>query len=139
MRINIVGSKVTGWELVVDGEPEPKCVAENVSFEEAVDIFAANYPELMAELDVEFKCEEFCGNGVKSKEKRQRSVGQKKRGSGARFKQLMIEGKTNEECLRIVREEFPESVATLSDAAWNRAQLRKNPEGFEKDGSKKVL
>jgi hypothetical protein len=108
-----------------------------MDFERALDVFSANVPELMAELD-EFKCDEFFGNEEKKREKRERktSVGQKKKGSGARFRELMMQGKTNEECLRIIREEFADSNATLSDAAWNRAQLRKNPAGFRPDGSK---
>ncbi len=135
MRITIVGSRIAGWELVADGEWEPMCVVENVDFDEAIDVFAANFPELMAQLD-EFKCDEFLGNGMKPKEKRQRSTWQKKRGSGARFRELMMQGKTNDECLKIVREEFPDSKATLSDAAWNRALLRKNPLAFRPDGTK---
>lgn len=133
--MRIVGSRITGWELILDDtDPEPACVVEHAEFDEAIDAFAANRPELAMELD-EFKCGEFCGtNGARPE--RARREGKRKRGSGARFRELMMLGRTNEECLRIVRAEFPESVATLSDAAWNRAQLRKKPTGFRPDGSK---
>jgi len=122
MKIAIVGTKTTGWELILDEEVEPICVVEHASFEEAIDVFAANMPEYSLELD-ELKCDDFCGTTA---EKKQRHNGQqRKRGSGARFRELILQGKTNAECLAIVRGEFPESKATLSDAAWNRAALRK--------------
>lgn len=140
MRISIVGSKTTGWELVLgDGSPEPIGVVENATYEEALDVFAANWPEYMDQLD-ELKCDDFVGQAPVDETKRKTRVfgRERKRGSGARFRELISAGKTNEECLRIVREEFPDSKATLSDAAWNRAQLRKNPSAFYADGSKKV-
>ncbi len=127
------------WVLVADGIGEELCRAENCSFDDAVDAFVANMPELMVELD-ELKCEDFCGNGTnRTKYQRERlgtSPG-KKRGSGMRFRELMMQGKTNAECLAVIRGEFPDSKATLSDAAFNRARLRKSPDGFREDGSKK--
>lgn len=111
------------------------CRAENVEFDEALDVFAADWPEHSSELD-QLKCDDFCGT-VAAKKTREKFSGQKKRGSGARFRELILQGKSNEECVKIVREEFPESTATLSDAAWQRAQLRKNPSGFLPNGFKK--
>ncbi len=132
--MRIVGTKINGWELIVDDlDPEPKCVVEHATYEQALDAFAANYPELMDQLD-EFRCDDFCGNGVRPKVQRERR--EKKKGSGARFRELMMQGKTNQECLDIVRAEFLESKATLSDAAFNRAMLRKSPTGFRADGTK---
>lgn len=45
--------------------------------------------------------------------------------SGQRFRELILMGKSNAECVQIVRAEFPNSVATNSDASWNRSQLKK--------------
>jgi len=129
MQVKIVGSKTTGWEMVVDGQMEPVGVAEHVTFEEAIDIFAANWPEFAEQLD-QLKCEDFIGVQVAEKKVRRNGTGERKRGSGARFRELILQGKTNAECVEIVRNEFPESRATISDAAWQRAQLRKNPEKF---------
>lgn len=126
MQVRIIGSEATGWELVLDGQHEPVGVAEHVTFEEAIDIFAANWPEHMMALD-ELKCADFIGVEVKKVTARRNGV-ERKRGSGARFRELILQGKSNAECVEIVRAEFPESRATISDAAWQRAQLRKNPE-----------
>lgn len=136
MRFTITGTKTTGWELVLDGNYEPLGVVENATFDEAIDAFAANWPEYSAELD-EFKCEDFVGAEA-GKPRRQHAGERKsrKRGSGARFRELILQGKSNEECVRTVRQEFPESTATLSDAAWQRAQLRKNPSAYAADGTK---
>lgn len=121
------------WVLLRGGEES--CAAD-CTFDESLDVFAANFPELSDQLDKNFKCDEFCGtNGVKPR--REKTGGKRKRGSGARFRELMMQGRTNAECLEAVRAEFPESVATLSDAAWNRALLRKNPDGFNPDGTKR--
>ena len=131
--MQIIKMNVAEWVLR-NSRGENLCIAENCSFEDAIDSFVANFPEFAGELD-ELKCDEFCGtNGAKPK--REKVGGKKKRGSGARFRELIMGGKSNEECLKIVRAEFPESTATLSDAAWNRALLRKNPAGFAADGSK---
>lgn len=139
--IDVVGNELVGFELVVDGMPEPICVVEDVAtVDEAVDAFAANHFEHTAELD---ELLDLIGRTPeKDRPKRSRvasGVGgkkEKKRGSGARFRELMVQGKSNEECLKIVREEFPDSKATLSDAAWNRAELKKNPGGYQADGRK---
>lgn len=123
------------WELRVDDVDLG--TAERMPYLQAIDAFAANWPEHMAELDV-LRAEyvELMGEPAAA-EKRQRTPGVKRqRGSGARFRELILVGKSNEECLRIVRAEFPDSKATLSDAAWNRYQLRKNPSGYAPDGSK---
>lgn len=132
MKISVVGSKITGWELVVeDTGYEPIGVVENAPFDDALDAFAANWPEYAAGLDELKSDDDFVGVQVHSREKKVRGVaGERKRGSGARFRELILQGKGNEECVRIVRSEFPESKATLSDAAWQRAQLKKNPEKF---------
>lgn len=130
MRVSIAGNKSIGWELVLDGEMEPVGVVENASYEEALDIFAANWPQYASQID-ELKCEDLIGAVVEKKIRQARSGGgERKRGSGARFRELILQGKANDECVKIVREEFPESRATISDAAWQRAQLRKNPEKF---------
>ena len=118
------------WELEVDSER--MCIAEGVSFIKALDIFAANYPEHAAELD-ELNPEDLMGVVVTGKVKRQGGE-RAKRGSGARFRELIMAGKNNADALAIVRAEFPDSKATLSDAAWNRALLRKGM--FTSDGRK---
>jgi len=124
-----------GWRLVLDGQDETVGMVENATFGEALDSFAANWPEYAEAID-ELKCEDFVGMEIQKKSPRRNGTGERKRGSGARFRELILQGKTNEECVRIVREEFVDSKATLSDAAWQRAQLRKNPGGFRPDGSK---
>lgn len=134
MRISVLGSKPMGWRLVLDGLEEVG-VVENATFEEALEAMAANWPEYGKELD-QLRCDEFIGT-QKLPDRRRGTRVERKRGSGARFRELILQGKSNEECVKIVREEFVESKATLSDAAWQRAQLRKNPDGFREDGSKK--
>lgn len=137
MKIDVVGTEETGWELIHEGE-EPIGVAEKMSYLSAVDAFAANWPEYMDELDV-LRAEYVEFVGEPAVQKRQRVSGQpreKKRGSGARFRELILAGKSNEECLRTVRAEFPESKATLSDVAWNRGELRKNPGGYLGNGQR---
>ncbi len=131
--IEVVMSVVhSGWDLIVDGEEV--CEADNVSFNQALNIFAADHPELAKELD-DLNADDLCG-AMPSEKRRAVRGREKKRGSGARFRELIMAGKTNAESLTIVRSEFPDSKATLSDAAWNRALLRKNPAGFAGDGSK---
>lgn len=117
---------------------ETICVVDNTSYLEAIDCFAANHPEYWDQLEaLRQDYIELIGEPIK--QRAARAVGpkrEKKRGSGARFRELIIAGKSNEDCLRIIREEFPDSKATLSDAAWNRAQIRKNPSGYSPDGQK---
>ena len=103
--------------------------AHGMSHSEALDAFAANWPELAGQLD-ELRVDDLLGGVPEDRQvdRRPRSdvrVAPRRLGSGARFRELMAAGKTNAEALAIVRSEFPESKATLSDAAWNRARLQK--------------
>lgn len=109
---------------------------KGVTYREAVDVFAANRPDLALALD-ELACDDLCGeagrpqraSATRHDAPRQASEpGQPKaaRGSGARFRALYDLGKTNAEALAIVRQEFPQSKAGLSDAAWNRARWKKD-------------
>jgi hypothetical protein len=141
MKIAVTGTEETGWELVDAELIEPLGVCEKMDYLEALDCFMANWPEHRDQLeDLRKEHVEFFGEPVSGTRKREKAAGgmkkKKKRGSEARFRELIMMGKTNEECVRIVKEEFPESNATLSNAAWNRAQLRKNPSGFAPDGTR---
>ena len=119
------------WQLRMDDGTFGHC--HNMSHDEALDCFAANWPELAGQLD-ELRVDELAGEQpqtagqsgqVARREHRQACVGIRKPGSGARFRELMAAGASNAEALAIVRAEFPDSKATLSDAAWNRAKLQK--------------
>lgn len=60
------------------------------------------------------------------------------KGSGARIREMIMEGKlTTEEMLAVIHKEFKDSKAKASDISWNRGQLKANPKGFNADGTKK--
>lgn len=141
MKIDIVGNEETGWELIYGEDQEPIGVAEKMSYLSAIDAFAANWPEYMVELDeLRATYVDFVGEPVVEKKRRVSSPSgqprEKKRGSEARIRELILAGESSVECLRIVREEFPESNATLSNVAWNRSELRKNLGGYLSNGQK---
>lgn len=134
MNLKVVGDKQTGWELIGD-DVEPIGIAENMSYLSAIDAFCANWPEYMDQLDqLRTDYIDLVGEAVAEKKKRlisgMRQPRERKRGVGNRFVELILAGKSNVECLRIVMAEFPESKATLSDAAWQRSQLRKSNPGL---------
>ncbi len=96
-----------------------------MSERQALNSFAANFPQYARAIDeLLAKCPEDASDGAKKVPSGERArVG--KPGSGRRFRELIGAGKTNAEALAIVKAEFPDSRATLSDAAWNRAKLQK--------------
>lgn len=108
------------WTLEQDGDCICTCV-EEWTRDRAIDTFAANYPHLSGVLDT-------LRDAPRQPKARSSAIGRTssgrevRRGSGARFRELFGEGKTNAEALKIVRAEFPDSKATLSDAAWNRGR-----------------
>lgn len=119
------------WQLRMDDGTFGHC--HDMSHSEALDAFAANWPELARQLDA-LRCDDLVGDspqtaGQSSQVARRRvsepRVRVRRLGSGARFRELMAAGASNAEALAVVRSEFPESKATLSDAAWNRARLQK--------------
>lgn len=46
------------------------------------------------------------------------------KGSGFRIREMLLAGKSTEDILKIIHQEFPQSRATSSDVSWNRAKLR---------------
>lgn len=53
---------------------------------------------------------------------------EKKRGVGDAAMEAIRDGKTNEEALAIVKEEFPERKTSLASINWYRGNMRKNGE-----------
>lgn len=98
----------------------------------ALDMFEANWPELSGRLAPHGSLSRLCGpqarpngsSGRKAVSGVSERHGAPYRGSGARFRELILQGATNAEAVAVVRAEFPTSKATVSDAAWNRAKLR---------------
>lgn len=125
MRIEKTGGAWALW----DDEGRRLGSARGMSFPEAVDAFAANWPGLAAGLDaLRAADEELCGAAtavLPAGRRVGRPASQRRPGSGLRFRELIAGGATNAEALAAVRAEFPESRATLSDAAWNRARWQK--------------
>lgn len=120
------------WVLKGDTGLMGSCVG---SFLVALDAFAANWPELAGELDA-LRHDDLAGDEPqraspqRQARPRPSSDGKPRLGSGARFRELYGLGKSNAEALVIVRAEFSDSKATLSDAAWNRARFRKEREAL---------
>lgn len=54
------------------------------------------------------------------------SAGPRKPGSGARIREMLLEGKTPDEILKVIHAEFPGSRATRSDVSWNKGRLRRD-------------
>lgn len=105
------------WELYENDELlGSSALGHNAS----LDAFACNWPEHGAWLDAQ-KQPETCSEPAR----RAKHAGTRKMGSGARFRELIGAGASNADALTVVRAEFPDSKATLSDAAWNRAQIEK--------------
>ena len=128
MMIEVREDELTGdCEMRLDGETIGRCA--NTSFIEAVDAFAANWPEHASRLD-ELKADDVAWLAGSERHAARRTTSSdrtvdRRPGSGKRFRELMAGGATNAEALAVVRAEFPQSKATLSDAAWNRARLQK--------------
>ena len=121
------GDKVI-YEMLISGEVIGRC--DDMTMDKALDAFAANWPEHAAALDDLKSVEWLCGpsqtSHARDRAARQPTAGRKP-GSGQRFRELILAGASNAEALAAVRAEFPESRATLSDAAWNRRELKVNP------------
>lgn len=128
------------WRLTEDSSTpsESSSSVKGVTYREAIDVFAANRPDLAEALDSMNRrfveaCDELTGPAGTAQKghttshdaPRQASEGRRLLGSGARFRSLYDQGKSNAEALAIVRQEFPLSKAGLSDAAWNRARWKK--------------
>lgn len=131
MKIEIQKSALTDrWLLAIDGRLSGSCKG---SFSDAVYAFGANWPEIREELD-QLLCEDLTGPSGKKAILRPANgsktppggTERPKKGSGARFRALILAGKSNQEALAIVKKEFPQSKATLADAAWHRGKLKKN-------------
>lgn len=94
----------------------------------AIECFGANWPRLAQRLD-EHRSDWLTGARASLQEARSSRPTASPRatrpGSGLRFRELIRSGATNAEALAAVRAEFPESRATLSDAAWNRQRVRR--------------
>lgn len=114
---------VGDFELYVGDKRLGTCVG---SASQALDAFAANWPGHALALD---RLRDTLGVPRDAPRRvvgmQKTGFGQRKQGSGARFRELIAGGASNHEALAQVREEFPNSKATLSDAAWNRARLQK--------------
>lgn len=126
------------WSFELNGTVV--CRVHGLSLAGAIDAAAAARPDLAEGLDA-LRCDDLCGEPAQeraerpSRTKSAAGMARRKRGSGARFRQLILAGRTNAEALAVVRAEFLESKATLSDAAWNRARLREGE--WNADGTKK--
>lgn len=119
------------WIMSVDDVEVCRC--RGMSMRQATDAFAANWPAHAEKLDAYYAAfEDLAGppEATPAREARSRAVSKPRGrlGSGARFRELYGLGKTNAEALVIVRGEFSDGKATLSDAAWNRARFRKERE-----------
>ena len=113
------------WTLHLDSGEMGYC--HNMTRNQAIDAFVANWPAVAEALGTirEPDLEDLVGSQTASRVPRQPSGQSRKKGSGQRFRELMAAGASNAEALAVIRSEFPESKATLSDAAWNRAKLQK--------------
>lgn len=129
--MKIVENMSGDWELIADDEVVGVC--ERMTRDEAAECFAANWPQYADAIGAP---EHGRRRQAASRTVSDKLTGIRKVGSGQRFRELILGGAGNAEALAKVREEFPDSKATLSDAAWNRRELKVNGHLYDEHGFK---
>lgn len=125
-----------GWELVTSSGVIS--TAHDMTMREAAECFGANWPRAAERLKDEA---DLCEEAPRSRDVAPRRASAPRGavravGSGQRFRALILGGATNQEALDKVKDEFPDGRSTLSDAAWNRYELKRHADWYDEDGAK---
>lgn len=127
------------WELFAGDTRIGTCVG---TAHDAARAFCSNWPDLADAIESAL-CLDMCGDAPQAQRAARqvgsgpRLAGARRVGVGARMRELLQSGVGDADVLARARAEFPDSKATLSDVAWNKAELRKKPSAYNADGSKR--